>query len=455
MTAPRPVSPGNDPVRAALRDDALTIFAAGVAAADPAQAVKRALRIGLGGGAVIARDEILFPGQLRIVAIGKAACAMAQAALEMLPPSVFQGPGIVITNDENSRGVDRMRVLPSGHPLPDSRGLAAVSEVEGYLTGSRREDGTLVLLSGGGSALAPAPVGGITLDEKISVTKLLLRSGADIGEINTVRKHLSRMKGGGLATRAFPGTLEALILSDVIGDDLSTIASGPTAPDSTTFANAREVLVRRGIWDEMPAAIRTHINRGLRGEIPETPKPPDAVFARVRNRIVGSNSLSLEAAARRATEIGYNVVIASRALTGEARQAATVIVEQLKSLGDPTRPSAILAGGETTVTVRGSGRGGRNQELALAFSLAARSIAFTQRSWAFLSGGTDGRDGPTDSAGAIVDPGTISRGESKGLSVIASLDSNNSYDFLEASGDHLRTGSTGTNVADLQVLLVR
>ncbi len=449
--AARPV----DESYVALRDDALTVFAAGVEAADPARAVKRALRIGLGGGAVIGRDEVLFPGKLRIVAVGKAACTMAQAALEVLPPQVFEGPGIAIVNDENFRAIGRMRVLKAGHPLPDSRGEAAVREVEKYLSGSRREDGTLVLISGGGSALAPAPADGITLEEKIAVTKLLLHSGADIGEMNAVRKHLSRTKGGGLAARAHPAALEALILSDVIGDDLSTIASGPTAPDPTTFAQARDVLVQRGVWGDAPEAVRARIERGMAGSIAETPKPPDAVFAKVRNRIVGSNALSLEAAAKRAAELGYEVVIASRALTGEASDAARMFAARLGERSKPAKPVAILAGGETTVTVRGAGRGGRNQELALAFSVEARKLAPAPRVWAFLSGGTDGRDGPTDSAGAIVDPGTIARGESKGHSAHGSLEANDSYSFLEASGDHLRTGPTGTNVADLHILLVR
>ncbi|MBI4603214.1 MAG: DUF4147 domain-containing protein [Planctomycetes bacterium] len=442
---------------AAQRDDALAIFAAGLEAADPARAVRRSLRIGLGGGAVTARDEVVFPGRLRVVAVGKAACTMARAVAEMLPAEAFPGPGIAVVNDENALEVERFRVLRSGHPLPDERGAAASLEVERYVSGARREDGLLVLLSGGGSALLPAPAEGISLDEKTAVTRLLLRAGADIRELNTVRKHTSRLKGGGLAARAHPASVEALILSDVIGDDLSTIASGLTAPDPTTFQAAREVLERRGVWPHAPASVRGRIERGIRGEVPETPKPGAPIFGRVLNRIVSGNSLSLDAAARKAAELDYAVAIASRALVGEAREAALALGRALDEAearaAGRARPLALLAGGETTVTVRGRGTGGRNQELALAFALAMQARG-PRASWTLLSAGTDGRDGPTDAAGATVDAGTIARGVAAGLDPGRSLDDNDSYAFLDASGDLLRTGATGTNVADLQVLLV-
>ncbi len=451
---------GRDARWDSLRDDAISIFAAGVEAADPAAAVKRALRIGLGGGVIVARDEVLFPGTLRIIAVGKAACTMARAAIEVVPSSAFSGPGIAVVNDENATDMDRFHVLRSGHPLPDARGAAAASEVERYVSGARREDGLLLLVSGGGSALLPAPAEGLTLEEKVAVTSLLLRSGADIGEMNAVRKHLSRLKGGGLAARAYPASIESLILSDVLGDDLSTIASGLTAPDPTTFVATREILERRRIWSAIPAGARGRIERGERGEIPDTPKAGDPIFARVRNRIVGSNGLSLDAAARKAKDHGYEIEVASRALVGEARDAASFLARfkhregRGSSRAPALPPRAILAGGETTVTLRGHGRGGRNQELALAFALDAED-AGPGTAWAFLSAGTDGRDGPTDAAGAIVDPGTIARGRRAGIDPRRSLDENDSFAFLDVSGDLLRTGATGTNVADLQVLLVR
>lgn len=439
-----------------LRADALEIFLAGVTAADPDAAVRKSLRLGLGGGAVIWRDEVLFPGVLRIVALGKAACVMARAAAETLSPTAFAGPGIAVVNDDNAFEVPRFRIFRAGHPIPDERGEQAAREIEHYLAGARRDDGLLLLLSGGGSALLPAPADGITLPEKAEITRLLLASGADIGELNCVRKHLSRLKGGGLARAAFPAAIEALILSDVIGDDLSTIASGPTTADPTTFGEARSILERRAVWKHTPLSIRTRIERGERGEIPETPKAADAVLGRARNRIIASNGQSLDAAAGRARELGYEVHIASRALVGEARDAAAELLRCWSEIPRPGRGKrALLAGGETTVTVRGQGRGGRNQELALALAIAveARAQPTLQSPWTFLSAGTDGRDGPTDAAGALVDPTTLQRALQQGLIPHHSLDDNDSFTFLDASGDLLRTGATGTNVADLQILL--
>ncbi|HVR75943.1 MAG TPA: DUF4147 domain-containing protein [Planctomycetota bacterium] len=442
-----------------LREDALAIFLRGVEAAEPGNLVRHAIRIGIGGGAIIERIEVVFPGTLRVVAVGKAAVSMARAVNEALPASAFTGPGIAVVHDESAAPLERFRVLPAGHPVPDSRGEAGAREIEAYVSGARREDGLLLLLSGGGSALLPAPANGITLEEKAAVTRLLLASGADIREVNTVRKHLSRLKGGGLAAVAHPAATEAFILSDVLGDDLSSIASGPTAPDPTTFEDARAVLEHHGVWRNAPGAVRERIEKGLRGEVRETPKPGAPVFARVRNRILGSNSLSLDAAARKAVELGHEVEIASRALTGEARDAAKIIS------GLAARPServqglrrALLAGGETTVTVRGSGLGGRNQEVALAFAMEMERSSLVERPsaapWAFLSAGTDGRDGPTDAAGAIVDSGTLARGRKAGLDPARALEENDAYRFLDAAGDLLRTGPTGTNVADLQVYI--
>ena len=446
-----------DSSSAALRDDALAIFAAGVEAANPRESVKKAIRLGLGGGVVIARKEITTPSTLRIVAIGKAACNMASAAMEVIPPTVFPGPGIAVVNEENAREVDRFHVLPTGHPLPDARGAAASKKIEEYVSGARKNDGLLVLISGGGSALLPAPIAGLSLEEKISITKLLLKCGADIREINTIRKRLSRLKGGGLARIAYPQAVETLILSDVIGDDLSSIASGPTAADPTSFRTANEILKRHGIWEDLPAAAREHLERGLREE-GEAPRTPDQIFSNVRNRIIGSNRLSLDTAVRQAADLGYSVEIASRELTGEAREAAAILSRQSReesSHADSRKagiPRALVAGGETTVTLRGEGRGGRNQELALAFSLEQQR-AGPRTGWVLLSAGTDGRDGPTDAAGAIVDPGTLERGKRAGLDPRQALANNDSYTFLEATGDLLLTGPTSTNVADLQIFL--
>jgi hydroxypyruvate reductase len=445
---------------ARLRADALAVFRAGVAAADPTALVAAALRISPAGRPIVAGDELRAGAALRVVAIGKAAPAMAAAAAAKLPGNIFPGPGVAVVNRENERPVERFRILAAGHPIPDEAGAEAAREVERHAGGARAGDGLIVLLSGGASALLPAPAAGLGLADKVAVTDLLLRSGAGIGELNTVRKHLSRLKGGGLARLARPAAVETLILSDVIGDDPSTIASGPTAPDPTTFEQALAILERRGLLERVPRAVRERLERGARGEEEETPKPGDVLFARVRNRILGSNSLSLDAARKEAEARGYAARLASRALTGEAREAALLLARPARgAAGAPSGAAgrdAILSGGETTVTVRGGGRGGRNQELALAFALEAERAPLTGAApWVFLSAGTDGIDGPTDAAGAVVDEGTLERGRRAGLDPRHALEENDSYAFLERAGDLIRTGATGTNVADLQVFLQR
>jgi len=431
-----------------LRADALAIFRAGVEAAEPARLVQRALQ-----PETFEADRGLF----RVVAFGKAACAMAEAAAAALPTQRRFLPGIVVTHHDSVRALEGFRVYGSGHPLPDPAGAEAASALEEYVRAASAEETVLVLVSGGGSAILPAPVEGITLPDKIALTDALLRSGADIGELNAVRKHLSRLKGGGLARVAFPARVRALLLSDVLGDDPSVIASGPTVPDPTTFAEVRDILLRRGVWPTMPPTVRSHIEQGLEGKALETPKVGNPAFERARYEILGSNALSLEAARQRATELGYDTRVATHELLGEAREAARWLHGQVSKIGEgAARPTAVLCGGETTVTVQGPGRGGRNQELALAFALEYQG-ASTEDSppWAFLSAGTDGIDGPTDAAGGLVDAGTLTRAQDAGLTPQAALATNDSYPFLAAASDLILTGPTGTNVADLQVFLSR
>lgn len=434
----------------AAREAARRIYLAGLAAADPAEAVRRAIEVGPGASATVAGERFAKPGSLRVVAVGKAAVAMARACLEVLPEGLARGPSLAIAHDEGAAAVPGCRLLLAGHPLPDERGARAALEVEDRVSRAGPDEALILLLSGGASALLPAPVPGLSLEDKAAATRRLLLAGADIGELNAVRKHLSRLKGGRLAEKAAPAAVEALIVSDVIGDDVSTIGSGPTAPDPTTYADALEALCRRGVLEEVPAAVRRILERGLRGEIPETPKPGAAFFRRVRNRVVAGSAASLERAKAEAERLGFRAEIVSRALSGEAREAgarcALWAAERLRAGG----PLALLAAGETTVTVRGSGLGGRNQELALAFALEAERLGLAG-AWAFLSAGTDGRDGPTDAAGAIVDPGTLERGRRAGGDPEAALAENDAYRFFERSGDLFRTGPTGTNVADLQV----
>ncbi len=443
-----------------LRQQAQTIFMAGVKAADPRRVVEHALRV---------RDERLeirlgpedSPSTLRsepwrrlhLVAFGKAACAMAQAAQARIPQALLTGEGIVVTNYENVTEVPGCRVLGASHPLPDAAGLRGAKLIAERVSQAEAGDLVLVLVSGGGSALAPYPPDAISLENKIATTQVLLACGADINQINCVRKHLSRLKGGGLARLAAPAALHALILSDVLGDDLTAIASGPTAPDPTTYADAVQVLQSCGVWDQVPALVRIHLDRGCAGEEPETPKPNDLLFSRVGNTLVGSNHMSVEAIQKAAAQGGYAVQVYSTALSGEAREEAEKLAKAAADKIPSHRPLALVAGGETTVTLRGSGRGGRNQEMALAFALAAEQLKLPPR-WVFLSGGTDGRDGPTDAAGGLVDPWTLERMRARGGDPKALLHNNDSYRALALADDLLRIGATGTNVADLQVLLI-
>jgi hydroxypyruvate reductase len=333
--------------------------------------------------------------------------------------------------------------------------LEAAGEVVALARELGRDDLLLVLLSGGASALLPSPAAGITLEDKARTTTLLLRAGATIHETNVVRKHLSWLKGGGLARAAAPARVVTLVLSDVVGDDLSTIASGPTVPDPTTFSDALEVLGRRGILDGVPASVRARLQAGARGELPETPKPGEAAFRRVATRIVGSNRLSVEAAAREARRQGLRPLVLTTRLEGEAREAARVLVAVLRECVESARPAApplcLLAGGETTVTVRGDGQGGRNQELAVAAALALDAFPVPA---VVASLATDGVDGASDAAGGIADDTTVSRAAALGLAPAAAfLAASDTRNYLGPLGDLVVTGPTGTNVVDLVILL--
>jgi len=440
---------------ASIRQDAVSIFQAGIAAADPYQAVKRHLVPELLGSC----------SKVHLIAFGKAACAMAQAAQEIIPAGMLAGRGIAVTNYENVRHIDNVDVIGAAHPLPDANGLKAAQIIADRVQHAQEHELVLVLVSGGGSALIPYPAGQITLQEKIAATDLLLASGATINQINCVRKHLSRLKGGGLARMAAPAHLHALILSDVLGDDLSSIASGPTVTDNTTYADAIEVFKTKGIWEQVPANVRQHLEQGELGHIAETPKPGDNIFNNTGYTLVGSNTISVNAMLDAAQKLGYETELYSNHLCGEARTVGATLVAQcvegrlpkVGALGEVSRqnkPIALLAGGETTVTLKGNGRGGRNQEMALAFAIAAEQYGLTGN-WAFLSGGTDGRDGPTDAAGGIVDRNTIQRMTQAGVNPIELLENNDSYTALKTSDDLVITGATGTNVADLQILLIQ
>ncbi len=349
----------------------------------------------------------------------------------------------------------KIKLNECGHPVPDRAGQRGAQEIEQILRLCNARDLVLVLISGGASALLPAPVAPVSLADKQKTTNLLLKSGAEITELNAVRKHLSELKGGSLAVLAYPATVVSLILSDVIGDTLDVIGSGLTAPDNSTFGDALRVLFQYGLTAKVPRTVLARLEEGAAGRIPETPKSGNPIFQNVHNIIIGSSRLALQAAARKAKQLGYKPLILSSSIQGETREAARVHCEILREVagsGNPiTPPACLLSGGETTVTVKGNGKGGRNQEFALAAALHLAGV----EGIAVLSAGTDGTDGPTDAAGAIADGTTLARAARKNLSVTDHLSANNAYPFFEALGDLVKTGATGTNVMDLNILLAK
>ncbi len=327
--------------------------------------------------------------------------------------------------------------------------------IHNILVEAGENDLVISLISGGGSALLPLPPDKISLEEKGATTDLLLKSGAEIGEINCVRKHLSRLKGGGLARLAYPARVLALILSDVVADPLDVIASGPTVGDPTTFGDALAILDRYDLTGRVPEAVLTRITQGAQGKYPDTPKPGDPELEDVMNLLVGTNAIAVKAAAKRAEELGYNTTVLSTIITGETRDAAenhAAVAREIVEQDLPAaRPACVLSGGETTVTIKGEGKGGRNQEFALVSAIGIEGLPRT----VILSGGTDGTDGPTEAAGAMADGTTVSRARDAGLDPVAFLENNDSYHFFRKLGDLLITGPTLTNVMDLRIIIVR
>jgi len=448
-------------VSAILRKDALSIFQQGIDAADPYQAVKNCLT--LSDNKIEIALDLNDQTQKRtghwpkvyIIAFGKAACRMAQAAIDIVPAQLITEKPIVITNVENIQLLKNIDVLGTGHPIPDTAGIDAAKRVAKQLKNTKSGELVLSLISGGGSALLPYPATGISLKGKQQTTDLLLASGTAIEQINCVRKHLSQLKGGQLAELAMPADLHSFILSDVIGDDLSSIASGPTVADNTTFNDAINILTSNGIWDKIPLSVKDHLQKGLQGQAKETPKTNADCFKNTSYTLVASNKISLNQSVKTANKLAYQSTIFSSALCGEARDIAEQLVLAAKQIENSQQDAtALIAGGESTVTIKGSGLGGRNQEMALAFAIAAEKHQLKSH-WAFLSGGTDGRDGPTDAAGGLVDSNTLNRIKQGKISPDNLLDNNDSYSALKESQDLVITGATGTNVADLQILLIR
>ncbi len=412
-----------------LRNTAKALFAAAVNAADPAPALHRHLT-----------DAPLPPlaeGRYILVAVGKAACTMMAEALVHVPartPVI----ALAVPNYENARDIPGCTVMPAGHPVPDENGARAGRAVIDLLQSATAGDHVIALISGGGSALLPAPVPGISLADKSEVSRVLLAAGFEITQMNMVRQQLSQLKGGGFARLAAPAKITAYILSDVIGDDLRVIASGPTVSPIGTRTDTVKLLKSKDVFDKLPASVRSYLDRTDH----ETAKANPAVT----NTLICSNHQSLLAAKAAATGPAR---IVEPPLTGDVAEAAERLLAAARLAGTT---GALIFGGETTVTISGTGQGGRNQELALRFALGATDIP---GDWVFLSCGTDGRDGPTDAAGGIVDPDSLSRMKAAGADPEKLLANNDSHAALKASGDLLITGATGTNVADVQIFLRR
>jgi len=436
-----------------LKRMALNIFYEALKSADPEEAVAKSFKVKHNLLNVREIDYSLNRFKsIYVIGAGKACARIARAIEQNLSERITEG--IVIVKYGHKVPLKKIILREASHPVPDQAGIKATQKLISLAEKAGKDDLVINLLSGGASALMVAPAPGITLEDKQITTELMLKSGMRIDEINAVRKHISRVKGGQLAKILFPATIISLILSDVIGDRLEVIASGPTAPDPSTFSHAISLLKIYKIWTRVPASVRKVLMLGLNGKIPETPKPGDEIFKRVQNLIIGSNRISLEAAKSRAEKLGLNTIILSSEIQGDVREIAKqygALFQRILKTGAPVKPPAcIIAGGEPTVKVLGRGKGGRNQELALAVAMEIQGL----KGALFLSAGTDGTDGPTDAAGAIADFETISRAKKLGLDPQKFLAENNSYNFFKPLKDLIITGPTGTNVMDIHILLI-
>ena len=436
-----------------MRKDAVDIFHAGLEAVDPVAAVRRC--VSLDHDQLTIGDKTFDLSQVNdifIVGAGKASGAMAAALEEILADRITGG--LVVVKYGHAVALSHISLVEAGHPLPDKNGQEGAERIRRYIATAGEKELVLCLMSGGGSALLPSPGPGLTLADKQEAIQVLLSCGATIHEINTIRKHLSRIKGGQLTLSAHPARVVSLILSDVVGDDLDIIASGPTVPDPSTFQDCMDLLCKYSIMEKLPKAINRYLVDGTQGIIEETPKPGHPAFDQSDHLIIGNNFQALDSARLTAESLGYNTVMLTSLLTGETRDAAhfhAAILREMAQSGHPAGPPAcLLSGGETTVTLKGKGKGGRNQEFALASAIALEEFGPV----VCLSAGTDGTDGPTDAAGAIMDSTTLARAEAKGLDATLYLASNDSYQFFQSRGDLFITGPTMTKVMDLRIGLV-
>ncbi len=383
-----------------------------------------------------------------VVGGGKASGEMAAALEQILGKWITNG--VVNVPKGSKTKTEKIVLNEASHPVPDEAGVLGAKQMLQIAKQAGQDDLLICLISGGGSSLIPLPRESVTLGDKQELTKMLLKSGAAIAEVNTVRKHLSAFKGGNLAKEAYPATVLSLIISDVVCDGLSDIASGPTAPDSSTFQDAEDILRKYGIWETAPAAVKEAFLKGVKGELTETPKPSDTVFEKVHNVIVGNNQSACTAVKQYFERQGVEACLLPDPLEGEARQVAMTLARKIREQAAASKPVFLIAGGETTVTVKGKGVGGRNQELALAMALQLKGL----EGFVFAALSTDGVDGPTEAAGAIIDCTTTHRAEQLGLNPEMLLRDNDSYRFFSGLEDLVFTGPTGTNVNDLAIMLI-
>ncbi len=442
------------PLVAEARRTVLTLLEAAISSVDPRSLIKNRVtlkeqRLCIGDLSLNLEeyDRILVSGA------GKASGAMAEALEETLGQRIDAGLVNVPEGTAANFKTKTVKLQEAGHPIPNEEGLKGAAKIASLLENLSERTLVIFLLSGGGSALLPLPKQGVSLAEKKTTTDLLLRCGATIEEVNAVRKHISALKGGQLAVRTYPATLISLILSDIVCDPLPSIASGPTVPDPTTYADAIEVLQRYNVWEHIPHSVKKLLTGGQEGNVLENPKPNDPRFKRVHNILLGNNRFALDAAQKKASALGLSPLVLCSFIEGEARQVGTVfagLAREMQVQGcHVSEHKAILAGGETTVTVKGNGRGGRNQELALSASLRLRDL----EGIALASAGTDGIDGLSSAAGAIVDGFTIERALKLKMNPFTYLANNDSHSFFASLGDGIITGPTGTNVNDIMIIV--
>ena len=432
-----------------MKSEVASILATAIEAADPFDAVKDSIQLKRGVLHMGGRDYPLTrDSRVVFVALGKAAPAMMRGAHIRLGSAIKEGVCISKHPVAAEERIDGIHYLVGDHPVPGAGSLAAGLAIQEAVSGLSADDLVILLLSGGGSALAALPVEGVLLADLQQLTSVLLLSGATINEMNAVRKHLDRIKGGGLIRLAAPARVAALILSDVVGSPIDVIASGPACPDPSTFESAQLVAVTARQFGEIPASILDHLGRGVQGLAAETLKPTDPLATNAANTVIGSNLVSCRAAVEKARASGFHAELVTDRLTGEARKAGVYLAQYARERADLPRPFVLVFGGETTVTVTGSGSGGRNQELALA---AAIGMTGMERC-VIVTLATDGEDGPTDAAGAVVDGATIHRAHQLGLDPETFLVNNDAYTFFKKTGDLLVLGPTGTNVNDISFI---